>query len=226
MRKGLVNLGCFALVWVIFIPCPAAERAQSEVYGWKQFTRLEAAQKEIDFRKVDTNLIAAAVFHATNAKRVEHGLKPLKYEKKAGLAAAIQSDIMRRRGSISHNNPETPRFNTLDDRARAAGLEYKLIAENVATAFGYAYESGRSFYARKEGGKEVFSYKPGGAPIRPHTYVSFAEALVKSWMESPGHRKNILLKDAEYLGASCLPEKRAEGMVRFYCTQVFFTPMK
>jgi uncharacterized protein YkwD len=219
---------CLALILLVLTlsASGAEQNSKSPAFDWKNFSRLEAAQKEIDLRKPDTNLLLAAVFHATNAQRAEHKLKPLRYDKKAGLAAAVQSEIMRQRGAISHENPGIAKYRTLEDRAKAVGLDFRLVAENLATAFGYAYESGRTFYVRKEKGKEIYSYKPGGEPIRPHTYISFAEALLDSWMKSPGHRKNILLKDAQYIGVSCLPAKKQETMVTFYCTQVFFSPMK
>lgn len=217
---------CAILLSLPFRVGAGAQPSGQPDLSWNNFSRLEAARKEIDLRKPNTNLLLSAVFHATNAQRVQHGLKPLRYDKRAERAAALQSGIMRDTGRISHENPHSRNYRTLEDRAKAARLDFRLIAENLATAFGYNYESGRSFYTRKERGKEVFSYKPRGEPIRPHTYISFAEALVDGWMRSPGHRKNILLKEAEFIGISCVPAKKTEGMATFYCTQVFFTPMK
>ena len=53
----------------------------------------------------------------------------------------------------------------------------------------------------------------------------FAEALVDSWMKSPGHRKNILHGEVEYLGCACELPRNADAMQTFYCTQVFFLPL-
>jgi uncharacterized protein YkwD len=58
-----------------------------------------------------------------------------------------------------------------------------------------------------------------------HTYLSFAEALVESWMQSPGHRKNILHKEQEYLGCACELARKTNAMETFYCAQVFFAPL-
>jgi uncharacterized protein YkwD len=88
------------------------------------------------------------------------------------------------------------------------------------------YESGKAFYKRESGGKTVYSYRPEGGVIPPHTYESFARALVESWMNSAGHRKNILLKEAEYLGVSCMGAAAESGMPVFYCTQVFLAPLR
>jgi uncharacterized protein YkwD len=191
-----------------------------------QFATKSQAKQEIQFHSVQTNLISAAVLHETNRRRAEAGLPPLKHHPKARQIAEIQSQIMRRRGSISHENPEVPQYETLIKRVKAAGVNPGLAAENVATAFGLRYTSGKAFYKRQERGQTIFSAKPDGPAISPHSYESFARALVDAWMDSPGHRANILLKDAEYLGVSCLGTTGKSGMPLFYCTQVFLAPMK
>ncbi|HYE33477.1 MAG TPA: CAP domain-containing protein [Methylomirabilota bacterium] len=197
---------------------------QAEV-TWATFQQAPAAQARINLTKIDTNLLNAAVFHATNAEREKAGLPLLKYHQGAAAAAAIQSRIMNTRGTISHDNPENPRFRTLGDRAKAAGLNFRYLAENVAVVFGRDYESGRGFYVREEQGKKVLSYTPEGEAIQPHTYAGFAANLVKNWMNSPGHRANILRTDPQCLGVSCHPEKDRTGLVKIFCTQVFFTPL-
>ena len=192
----------------------------------KQFSEKPEAKEEIRFDAVKAELLSAAVLHGTNRRRTEKGLRPLKHHAKAVQAAEIQSQIMKKRGSISHENPQVPKYETLLKRVRAVGVNPGFAAENVATAFGLRYESGKGFFERKEGGKTVYSYTPKGQAIRPHTYLSFAEALVESWMNSPGHRANILHKEPDYLGTSCLYSKGESSMPLFYCTQVFLAPLR
>jgi uncharacterized protein YkwD len=191
-----------------------------------QFAGRTEAKQIIRLEAVDTNLMSAAVLHETNRKRAENKLRPLRHHPKALQAAAIQSQIMQKRGSISHENPENAKYQTLIKRVQAVGVNPGLAAENVATAFGVRYESGKAFYKREERGKPIFSYTPDGPPLPPHTYESFAKALVDAWMDSPGHRKNILLADAEYLGVSCVGGKKNSDMPIFYCTQVFLAPLR
>ena len=178
----------------------------------------------LDLRSLDTNRLSEAVFEATNAQRRENGVPPLRYSERAERAAALQSELMRKRGALGHENPEAPNWRILEQRAEWAGLKYRFVAENVATAFGRNYESGRPFYLRQVGGETVVSYEPRGEPIPHHTYATFADALVKSWMRSAGHRANILLRQAEFMGTSCLPGNGDSEMTTFYCTQVFFSP--
>lgn len=219
----------FWLLLITLFPssAQAPERSASNNYSagsWETFSSLPAAQAELTPEKFDTNLLSAAVLHATNAERNKHQLAPLRHHPGAERAAALQAEIMRGRGSISHDNPSHPKLQTLEDRVRAVGLKYRFIAENVATAFALRYESGRAFYPRTVDSKTIVSYTPDGPPIPPHSYASFAQALVQNWMNSPGHRKNILSTNASYLGASCLPEPNPTVVRKFYCAQVFFTP--
>ena len=211
----------FLATFLFLALCSSAQAAQD----WAAFRQTPAAQRESAPGDLETNVLSRAVFHATNAAREKHGLPPLQYSEKVEKAAALQSRLMRERGSIGHENPKTPKFRTLEQRVEWAGLNYRFIAENVATAFSLQYDSGRPFYKREVQGRTILSYKPDGKPIPRHTYASFASALVDSWMNSPGHRANILHRKAEFLGASCLPElSPSEEMTTFYCTQVFFTP--
>lgn len=194
--------------------------------GPKQFSETKEAQEEIRFDAVRPELLSAAVLHETNRRRNEKGLPPVKHHAKGVQAAEIQSQIMKKRGSISHENPENPKYETLPKRVKAVGVNPGFAAENVATAFGLRYESGKAFYKREEQGRTVFSFTPDGPPIPAHTYASFAKALVDSWMNSPGHRDNILHKSAEYLGVSCVVSLAKSEMPMFYCTQVFLAPLR
>jgi uncharacterized protein YkwD len=191
-------------------------------------TRFQAAAaQEIRSDSVNHALLAAAILRETNVRRAKNGLPLLKHETKATEAAKIQSEIMRGRGAISHENPENARYRTLEMRVKSVGLDYRLIAENVATAFGLQYQSGARFYPMRENGRTVFRYKSGGPTIPPHTYATFAKALVDAWMNSKGHRENILRKEAQFLGSYCAPAENKDGqMPIYYCTQVFFTPLK
>src|SRR5688500_17365420 len=94
------------------------------------------AGRKLVFERVDQQLLAAAILHECNRQRTERKLPALKHDAKATEAAKIQSEIMRKRGSISHVNPESAQYRTLEQRVKAVGLKPRMFAENVATAFG------------------------------------------------------------------------------------------
>ena len=211
----------------LFVLLPNVFAATTNYFDMDPARFKVAAAQELHIESVNNDLLAAAVLRETNERRLQHRLTALKHSPKASAAARIQSDIMRSRGAISHDNPENARYRTLQLRVKSVGLEYRLIAENVATAFGLQYQSGTRFYPGRQNGRPTFSYRPGGPAIPRHTYATFAKALVDSWMNSKGHRENILRKQAEYLGVHCSPSTdKQTQMPLFYCTQVFFTPMR
>ncbi len=89
--------------------------------------------------------------------------------------------------------------------------------------FGIQYEPGKILFKTKKNDHTEYSYQPGGKPLENHTYRSFAESLVDTWMKSPGHRKNILSEEPEFLGTGCSIGEGDKGLVKFYCVQLFFS---
>ena len=190
------------------------------------FRKLQAANQAIDPERVNLRLLEAAVFHETNRRRTAQKLDPLRYDAKVRAAAAIQSRAMAKTGVVSHENAKA-NAKSPSERAQLAGLSRPaLLAENVASSFGRRYRSGEKFYVRDEHGRKVYSAEPDGPPIPMHTYLSFASALLDSWMDSPEHRKNILVKDAKYLGCSCVRGEERTPLETYYCTQVFYRPLQ
>jgi uncharacterized protein YkwD len=193
-------------------------------YTATSFRKYAEAGRPIDAANINQKLMEAAVFHETNRRRAEHRLPALRYDAKAHDMAGLQARAMAKDQFVEHENPD-PKLRTMGDRAKAVGLRPRVVAENVASAFGRQYKSGQNFYTRQENGRAIYSYEPDGPAIPMHTYLSFAEELVESWMQSSGHRKNILHKEPEYLGCACELSAKKSGMETFYCAQVFFSPM-
>jgi uncharacterized protein YkwD len=194
-------------------------------YSYETFAKLPQAQAPIDLERPQKTLLDAAVFHETNRRRTRNNLPPLGYNDSVRQAADLQARLMKQYSSVSHENPSEPKYKTLQDRLASVGLRPRFAGENVALTFGLQYESGRPFYIRTENGQKIFSATPDGPPMPPHTYLSFAKELVTQWMQSPGHRKNILHGEPKFLGTACRPARDDSGMPIFYNCQVFFTPL-
>jgi uncharacterized protein YkwD len=190
-------------------------------YTAASFRLLPAANQTIFIRDLDFDLLDAAVFHETNYRRQQAGLRALAYSEKAREAARIQARAMSRGQFVEHTNPN-PGLKTSADRAYAVGLHPRFLGENVASAFGRRYKSGQGFYTREQNGQKIYSFQPNGPPIGMHTYLTFAQALLDEWMESPPHRANILHKSPEYLGCANEPSPNESSMEMFYCAQFFF----
>jgi hypothetical protein len=123
-------------LWMAFLVAMAAAAGGTNFFQLtpKQFSESQEAKQEIRFEAVNSELLSAAVLHETNRRRVEKKLPALKHHPKAQQAAEIQSQIMKKRGSISHDNPENPRYATLPKRVNSVGVNPGFAAENVATA--------------------------------------------------------------------------------------------
>jgi uncharacterized protein YkwD len=190
-----------------------------------EFSQKPEANESLGPETLDADLLAASIFHETNLRRQRHQLAPLEFLPEAREAAGMQSRLMAEENEVRHENPGQEGMETLTGRLQLAGLKPSFAAENVASAFMLQYKSGEPFFRRRENGELILSRQPDGPPIPPHTYLSFAEALLDQWMKSPGHRKNVLQEKARFLGTAAVPQRDETGMWLFYCTQVFFTPL-
>ena len=82
----------------------------------------------------EASAIERRAFEQTNAVRAQHGLQPFVWDPALCLLARDHSANMAQLGFFSHATPDGSR---LRDRARAAGIRYQVIAENIAYNMGY-----------------------------------------------------------------------------------------
>lgn len=75
-------------------------------------------------------ILADQTWMAVNAERKKRGLAPLVWSDSLARIATAHSDDMARRGYMAHESPEGA---GPDERARRAGIEYRSLAENVAS---------------------------------------------------------------------------------------------
>lgn len=127
-----------------------------------------------------------AIFQSTNAERRRHGLSTLRPEAQLANVARRHSQDMARRGYFSHVNPDG-----LGHGDRVAREHRRLVGnlrENLWSGEGYRTESA----------------------------AELAEIIVEGWMNSPGHRANILEPSVERLGVGV---RRVGGSIM--ATQLF-----
>ena len=216
---------CFFIFTLSGQAAPAGGASVYE-HNWKSFANLPEARAPIVFEQVNLNLLSAAIFHETNRRRASHRLPALAHDSSAKRAANIQAQIMARTGEISHDHAGNFEHATLSKRVASVGLKPRFAAENLAYTFAVQYRSGERLYVREENGEKVFSYHPGGPPLRPHTYITFAKSVVDQWMNSPGHRRNLLSREPTYLGVGCRPAKAESDLPMIYACQVFYAPFE
>jgi len=125
-----------------------------------------------------------------NASRKEAGLEALELQEALVEAAQNHADDMLERGYYSHTSPEGE---TVKDRYLEAGGEKgKLLAENIARCEGCPVPSGEDA----------------------------VESLHQGWMNSPEHRRNILMEGLSHYGFGIAED---EGGTR-YAVETFSGP--
>ena len=136
----------------------------------------------------DYLLLDAAVFYLTNEERAKLGIPILPYHKLLEVAAYNHSMKMATTGFFSHRNPNDTSRTRTGDRGKLAGVSNPKFAENIA-----------------------MNYLRDNA-----TYLQVATTLIEQWMNSAGHRSNILSSKAKQMGAGTYYKN---GQI--YGTQVF-----
>lgn len=197
MKKYLFFLNLLTIASV------AAADGKWSVEFYKQYTiasfqRYAPALERIDMNNIDYKLLHAAVFYETNRVRRRYQMPLLNYAEALERAAKSHSDDMVRYQFFSHTSPVKGR-KKMADRLDAAGIRNCAAAENIAETSGIDSEPGRSMYNPEQNGG-YFSYEYRGEPLPNHSYISLAKAVVAQWLESEGHRNNILNPQYTFLG--------------------------
>lgn len=137
----------------------------------------------------NVDAIAQSMHDAINEERAREGLESLDWSEDLAAIAEAHSQDMRDRGFFSHANPdgESP-----TDRGNAYGFTceeaidggYRTgIGENIFNAALYS-----SRQTRRDASGTTVTYDWN----EPSELV---ETVVEGWMDSPGHRRNILSSD-------------------------------
>lgn len=210
---------------VVVLELPPASQWSPALYSSytpTKFRSFPPANSRIDFTKIDYTLLNAAVFFETNRRRAEMELPVLLYSPALEKAATEHSQDMVELDFYSHTSPVSGRENP-KTRMGNYDISNAFTAENINIGFGIAYEGGRPVYTPVQNKGKYFSYDLDGVPLPPQTYNSLARSVVDSWMNSVGHRKNILNTNLKYMGigSAHYRDKKFYDMDKFKFTQNF-----
>ena len=125
----------------------------------------------------DTKKLALLIHDKINEERKQYGLKELRWDSKLALIAEKHSKDMGQREYFSHDTPEG-----LDPTDRANNAGYSCRKD-----YGSYYTIGIA--------ENIYKIKGviGG-------YENISDSVVEGWMDSPGHRQNILEKNYDRQG--------------------------
>ena len=206
-RIGLTLLAAgFLLVGAASTPSPAPEPSGASAAS------LVLADTVDDPRPDYTAAgLQRAIHEAVNAVRAKRGLQRLKWADSLRVLARTHSRDMVARDFFAHTNPSGEDVN---DRGRRLGLRcHRALPDNV-WAVGFSenlYEGSlyRRVQKRYQGNRlleRIYDWK---------SLDALASAVVRGWMNSPGHRKNLLSDVSRVESIGVVIEDR-----RFVVTQV------
>ena len=172
---------------------------KTPVSNANRFSEVEQ-NSEIDYKRINLNLLESLIHEEINKARKANRLQPLANDLTLRKAAVDQNNYCVRKTELSHVQT-TPGKRTIKDRVQHYGKGYTVMAENLI------YEG---FTVRRTNGKISDIITP--------SYREMAKTMVRNWMQSPGHRANIVEKDLKLVGTAVAynPSNYA-----IYATQVF-----
>lgn len=163
---------------------------QNNYYTYSYFDSL------VNANRFDHALLNAAVFYESNKQRIKYGLRPLMHHPKLEQSAQGHSKDMVEYNFYSHTS-RVPGKSSISDRIRKTGLNGNWVGENIFDHY-ILNINGEAYYPPSQYG--FFKSATTGKRIEAYTYRGLAEALVTGWMNSPGHRANILDNNYTHMG--------------------------
>ncbi len=152
------------------------------------------------YKTFDPNVLEYHIFCLTNDERKKQGLAPFKYDARLHKSARLHSIEMITLDYFSHDSP-TETNKTVSMRIEKQNYRWRVCSENISTS------SGSSTRA-----------------LPPQRYDDVAKGIVNGWMNSPGHRANILQTNATDIGVG-VAAVYAEKSYRLKATQNFGDPL-
>lgn len=176
----------------------------------------KAAQTIVPTGRINQNLLDDAIRAEVNYHRCRAGL-PKVADAGNGLAkqAKRHSQWMAKSQQLTHRST-VPGAATLKQRVKASGLKFRTGSENIGMVHRYQIDNRRF---KIKGQCQFASYE--GQPLPAHSYASLARHAVSLWMNSPGHRKNILDRRVKRVSTAVAFDPNAQYCGRFWLTQNF-----
>lgn len=158
---------------------------------------------------ISRSRVEAEIHSEVNRVRQERGLSTLATDSRLREIARYHSEDMALKGYFAHDSPDGEtmgdryeKFN-YDCRVPTGDNRYASGAENIAYTYAFARVS-----------------KPGGAESHDGDEQEIGAGIVEQWMNSPGHRENILRPYWRNEGIG-VAVTEVDGRVRVYATQNF-----
>ncbi|MFT6963675.1 MAG: hypothetical protein ACJAWV_003413 [Flammeovirgaceae bacterium] len=171
------NKSIFLMLCFMALSFAAQSQSYWNIENYNDWTHQNFRQNPIFKQTFSTSnpdylLLDAALFYLTNAERAKIGIAPMRYHRMVEIAAYNHSYRMGKENFFSHTNSNSMARKSPSDRGKLAGIANAAFAENIA-----------------------YNYPSSG-----DSYLQVAEALMNQWMNSKGHKDNILSEKGRQMG--------------------------
>lgn len=169
-------------------------------------------------KSINQALLDDAIRVEVNFHRCRAGLAPLS-EAGNGLVtqARKHSEWMARTQQLTHRSTVAGSA-TLTERLKKSGVRFRTGAENIGMVHRFQIDNKR-FKIIDSNACSFSTYE--GQALPAHSYASLARHVVELWMDSPGHRKNILDGRVKKMSAAVAFDPKAQYCGWFWVTQNF-----
>ncbi len=196
-----------ALLWTLPAAADACTRKVSKA----------AAQTIVPATRINQKLLSDAVRAEVNYHRCRAGLSPVA---NAGSPLAKEarghSRWMAKSQQLTHRST-VPGRASLKQRIKASGLPFRTGSENIGMVHRYQVDNRRF----KVVSATQCKFQANGKTLPPHSYATLSRHIVDLWMNSPGHRKNILDRKAKQVSTAVAFDPNAQFCGRYWLTQNF-----
>ncbi len=178
-------------------------------------TALQAQEKSINSKSFNPRLLSEAIFQETNRVRQELGFSTLKFDPILDTAAMYQAFRMHKELKMRHEWRNDRKYGKLKSRILSFDGDFRSMGENIARNYILNVEAGEYYYLNNRG----MAVDGRDQLIENKTYQELAKEVVNDWLNSPGHRAN-LLGDFDYLGvgvSKLAPVKKGPNFDVYLC---------
>ncbi len=168
-------------------------------------------------KRINQKLFTRAILSEVNYERCKAGLGPLSAENALVRIAEGHSKWMAKARNVSHKSTIAGR-RSFKARIKSTGIKIRTGAENIGMVHRFQVDHVR-FRIRNAQACHFETYS--GKRIPPHSYESLARTVVGYWMDSRGHRANILNRNMRKMGTAAAFDRSAEYCGAYYITQDF-----
>jgi uncharacterized protein YkwD len=209
------------IIFTSLIVCLSAE-AQEVWYSQSaaEFWKNQDVNQIIDPSNFNQSLLEAALFHAGNEARESKGKKALNWSPILSKSARHQSGLMAKSRKLSHTWRRPSNSRKLIDRIKLFNGNFKVSGENIAQFYLLDIPEDEEYYFQ-----ENAFYNSKKQKLTNKTYAKLAKECMQAWMNSRGHRENLLYPFQEIGTGVSFWVKSKKGLnFDIYLSQNFGTP--